>query len=168
MAYADIKIPLFYEVSKILELAGLESNDYLFDGDWLRMNGPHQQALDEALELYGSNLEEYLYDPTRELISEGIAEMASDFINSKYKPFRQQLFHVLLTEAISLGFTNRAAYIMQLLEWIKTIVDYTIYLDVQINSTETLQEMYEVTSDFSPFEETDPEITAVGAMAIND
>ena len=171
MAYADIRIPPPYEISKVLELAGLlelVEDDYLFDGEWLRINGPHQQALDEALALYESNLEEYLYEPTRKKISDGFGETARNFIEARYRSFRRELFQALLTEAVSLGLTNRAAYIRQLLDWVKDIVDYTIYLDVQLNDAETLEEMYAITPDFSTFEETDPEVTAVGALAIND
>lgn len=173
MAY--IKVSLHDDMPKIAELAGVDINDTsmmgntLYDGKYFFINisGIKQADLDAAYETYKSDLNTHLED-ARNHRSERIAERAFAFIQSRYPTHKQQFFQALFTEAIALGLTNRTAYIQQLLDWCKGVVTYTNTLDDELANIVSAQEIDEFSSDFSSFEDTDPQVTVKGALAIED
>ena len=173
MAY--IKVSLHDDMPKIAELAGVDINDpevmkkSFYNGKYLLINIEEvkQEDLDAAYETYKSDLNTHLED-ARNHRSERIAERAFAFIQSRYPTHKQQFFQALFTEAIALGLTNRTAYIQQLLDWCKGVVTYTNTLDDELANIVSAQEIDEFSSDFSSFEDTDPQVTVKGALAIED
>ena len=95
-------------------------------------------------------------------------EEYTHLIEEKYPVFRQQFFQALFTEAVALGLTNRVTYIKGLLDWCKSVVEYTNTLDDQLETMTSAQEIGALFPDFSSFEESDPEVTIKGALAIED
>ena len=173
MAY--IKVSLHDDMPKIAELAGVDINDpevmkkSFYNGKYLLINIKEvkQEDLDAAYETYKSDLNTHLGD-ARNHRSERIAERAFAFIQSRYPTHKQQFFQALFTEAIALGLTNRIAYIQQLLDWCKGVVVYTTALDDELVNIVSAKDIDEFPADFSSFEDTDPQVTIKGALAIED
>ena len=173
MAY--IKVSLHDDMPKIAELAGVDINNpevmqkTLYDGKYFLINIEEvkQEDLDAAYETYKSDLNTHLED-ARNHRSERIAERAFAFIQSRYPTHKQQFFQALFTEAIALGLTNRIAYIQQLLDWCKGVVVYTTALDDELVNIVSAKDIDEFPADFSSFEDTDPQVTIKGALAIED
>ena len=172
---AHIKVSSQDELLKIAELAGIDVNNpevmekTLYDGKhfFINIKEVKQADLDTAQEAYKSDLNTHLWD-ARNLRSEEVAGKAFDFIQSRYPTHKQQFFQALFTEAIALGLTNRIAYIQQLLDWCKGVVAYTSTLDDELENIVSAKDIDEFASDFSSFEDTDPEVTIKGALAIED
>jgi hypothetical protein len=172
---AHIKVSLDDDMSKIAELAGVDINNpsmmrkTLYDGKhfFINISGIKQADLDAAYETYKSDLNTHLGD-ARNHRSERIATKAFDFIQLRYPAHKQQFFQALFTEAIALGLTNRTAYIQELLDWCKSVVGYTNALDDELVNIVSAKDIDEFSSDFSSFEDTDPQITIKGALAIED
>jgi len=172
---AHIKVSLHDDMPKIAELAGVDINDpsmmrnTLYDGKhfFINISGIKQVDLDAAYETYKLDLNTHLED-ARNHRSERIATKAFAFIQSRYPAHKQQFFQALFTEAIALGLTNRIAYIKQLLDWCKAVVGYTSTLDDELVNIVSARGIDEFSSDFSSFEDTDPQITIKGALAIED
>lgn len=174
MQLAFIKVSIYDDMKKIAELCGLDVEDpdihrkVRYNGKLLLIDDIEQEVLDTAFTQYKSDLETNLLQEARKSRSESIGEMASAFINSKYTLFRQQFFQALFTEAIALGLTNRTAYIKSLLDWCKSVVLYTSSLDDELETITSAVDIENFEPDFSTFEETDPQVTIKGALAIED
>ena len=170
---ARIKISPYDSVKKIAELAGLDTSDeagsenVFYNGKYLFVT-VKQDVLDAAYATYLSDLENNLLKDKRKDKSERIAKKAFNFIEEKYPVFRQQFFQALFTEAVALGLTNRVTYIKGLLDWCKSVVEYTNTLDDQLETMTSAQEIGALFPDFSSFEENDPQVTIKGALAIED
>ena len=172
---AHIKVSSHDEMLKIAELAGIDVNSpeviekTIYNGKhfFINIKEVKQADLDAAHEAYKSDLNTHLED-ARNLRSERISTKAFDFIQLRYPAHKQQFFQALFTEAIALGLTNRTAYIQQLLDWCKSVVTYTNTLDDELANIVSAQEIDEFSSDFSSFEDTDPQVTVKGALAIED
>jgi len=173
---AHIKISIDDDIEKIVELSGLDTSDFevqskvIYDNKYLSVNIKElkQNTLEEAYQTYKSDPETYLLEPMRKDKSELIGEEAFSFIESKYPVRVQQLFQALFTESVALGYTNRASYIQQLLNWCKSIMEYTEYLESQLILLTSASDIQSFSFDFSSFEETDPEVTAKAAAAMEN
>ena len=60
------------------------------------------------------------------------------------------------------------AYIQQLLDWAKTVVQENINIDDSIDAATTVAEIKSINIDLTPFEATDPQVTVKAAMEIPD
>jgi len=152
--------------SVLTELAGVESSYY--DGTHLNIDDVTQEVLDAALSTYNSDLETYLLGPAREAKKEELSFAANAYISEMYPSFRRELFIALAEEARNSGLTNRAAYVNQVLVWIKTIVAAVIAVEDMIDAVMTIEEINSINLNTEVFASTDPEITVRGAMAIED
>ena len=75
---------------------------------------------------YLNNIDENFLEPQRKVALDKLSKDAVDFIESRYPSFRQQMFQALFTEAFFSGLLNRANYIKQLLNWVKSVVAITM------------------------------------------
>lgn len=155
---------------KIVELAGGSSDiqNSCFRAQHLHVNDVTQEALDAAWATYSSDLETYLLGPLRAYRKERISRLSADFIEERYPSFRRELFIALAEEARNTGLTNRAAYINQMLTWVKTVVAAVLAAEDMIDSYDTVEEIESTALNTEVFASTDPEITVRGAMAIED
>ncbi len=134
----------------------------------LSVVGVDQETLDAALVEYSSNLDKYEIAPVRATRKDAISRQAHEYIEKSYPSFRRELFIALAEEARNTGLTNRAAYINQMLTWVKTVVASILTLEDQINAASTVEEITSVDFDSTPFIATDPEITIRNTLAIED
>jgi len=92
-------------------------------------------------------------------------------IEGRYSSFRRELFLALYVEAVSLGLVNRAAYVTQLLSWVKEAVSVCIQYEADLASAESIASIGSV-SDGSEaiiaILEDDPEVTIKAALEILD
>tara|TARA_R110002051_G_C8732099_1_gene498012 strand:+ start:1726 stop:2250 length:525 start_codon:yes stop_codon:yes gene_type:complete len=174
MQLAFIKVSIYDDMKRIAELCGLDVEDpdvhrtIRYNGKLLLIDDIEQEVLEAAFAEYKADLETHLLQEARKSRSESIGELASGFINTRYTLFRQQFFQALFTEAIALGLANRIAYIRGLLNWCKSVVEYTATLDDELESIVSAVDIEHFEPDFSPFEESDPQVTIKGALAIED
>ena len=174
MQLAFIKVSMYDDMQRIAELCGLDITDVdirrkvRYNGKLLLIDDIEQEVLEAAFAEYKLDLETNLLQAARKSRSEGIAELAFELINSKYTLFRQQFFQALFTEAIALGLTNRTMYIKELLDWCKSVVEYTNTLDDELEGMTSAVDIEHFEPDFSTFEESDPQVTIKGALAIED
>ena len=167
---ASILVSPTDDLPKIVELAGgsLDMSNFRFEGQHLHVNDVTQEDLDAAWATYSSDLETYLLEPHRVSRKERISRLSAGFIDEIYPSFRRELFIALAEEARNSGLTNRAAYINQMLTWVKTVVASVLILEDEINAATTVEEIEAVNFDSTPFIATDPEITVRNALAIED
>lgn len=127
---------------------------------------------DEELEAiradYLNNIDENFLEPQRKTALDKLSKDGADFIESRYPSFRQQMLQALFTEALFSGLVNRANYIKQVLNWVKSVVAITAVGENQLNAADSIEEIRDVEIDFSPFEETDPNVTINEALQIED
>tara|TARA_Y100000310_G_C20156907_1_gene567269 strand:- start:29 stop:553 length:525 start_codon:yes stop_codon:yes gene_type:complete len=174
MQLAFIKVSIYDDMKRIAELCGLDVEDVeahkrvRYNGKLLLIDDIEQEVLDTAFAEYKLDLETNLLQEARKARSESIGELASGFINTRYTLFRQQFFQALFTEAVALGLANRIMYIKELLDWCKSVVEYTTTLDDELESMVSAVDIEHLEPDFSPFEESDPQVTVKGALAIED
>ena len=152
---------------KIVELAG-GADTFYYNNGRLYVQGIFQVQLDNALAAYNSDPEIYVLEPLREGTKDRVAEEANDYIELSYPSFRRELFIALAEEARNDGLTNRAAYINQLLAWVKTVVAQTIVYGDEIDAETDIDALTNYTADFSSFDATNPNVTIKAALAIPD
>ena len=166
---AQITISSDHKLNTIVQLSGAESGTGSYDGiDTLYVEGVTQEALDTALATYMADLDTYLLEPSRETRKLRISKASANFIDEIYPSFRRELFIALAEEARNSGLTNRAAYIGQMLTWVKTVVSSVLALEDSLDAATTIEEISAINFDSAPFLATDPQITVRGAMAIGD
>ena len=173
---AHIKISMYDNIEKIVSLCGLDTTDQsvrakcLYNNKQLYVNIKEvkQNQLEEAYETYKADLENNQLKPFRDGKVEIIGVRAFDFIESRYPIRSQQLFQALFTEAVALGYANRITYIKQLLDWCKSVLQYTEYLESQLELLDNAADISSFSFDFSNFEETDPKVTLQAAAAIEN
>ena len=166
---AQITISSDHRLDAIVQLSGAASGTSSYDGiDTLYVGGVTQEALDNALSTYMGDLETHLFGPRRKIRKEKVAKLSAGFIDEIYPSFRRELFIALAEEARNLGLTNRAAYINQMLTWVKTVVAAVLLLEDEMDAATTLEEILSVNFDSTSFVATDPQITVRGALAIGD
>jgi hypothetical protein len=164
---SSVEISPENNLPKIVELAGGGSGFY-YSGGWLYVEGVFQVELDNALTAYNSDLEAYVLEPLRETKKDEVAEEANSYIELSYPSFRRELFIALAEEARNDGLTNRAAYINQLLAWVKTVVAQTIVYGDAIDAETDIDTITNYTADYSSFDATNPNVTIKAALAIPD
>jgi hypothetical protein len=168
---ATITLPDNANVSAILFLAGADPFSSTYQGDGIHVSGITQETLDAALATYLSNEEDYLLGPARLGHSKHFAEQVVKEIESRYSTFRRELFLALYVEAIADGLTNRAAYINQLLTWVKQSVAVCIQYELDLDAASTFEEILVVSDgsgQLAVIMASDPESTIKGALAIED
>lgn len=165
---AQIEISGEHALQTISELAGGESKWTTYRAGFLHVENVTQGALEDARDVYLADLETYLLVPCRTRRKAKLAALSAEFIGEKYPSFRRELFIALAEEARNLGLTNRAAYINQMLTWVKTVVATVLVLEDEMDAATTVEEIRLVNFDSTPFVATDPQITARGALAIGD
>jgi len=163
---AKVELSTADNLPAVTELAGSESSYY--DGTHLNIDDVTQEVLDAALSTYNSDPETYLLGPAREVKKEELSFAAHAYISEMYPSFRRELFIALAEEARNSGLTNRAAYINQVLVWIKTIVAAVITAEDMVDAYGTIEEINSTSLNVEVFAATDPEITVRGAMVIED
>lgn len=174
---ATITLPDNANISAILSLAGAdpfsctyqEATEVTEAG--IQVGGITQEALDAALATYLSDEEAYLFGPARLSYSKHFAEQVVGEIESRYSTFRRELFLALYVEAIAEGLTNRAAYINQLLTWVKQSVAVCIQYELDLDAASTVEEILAVSNgseQLAVIMAGDPESTIKGALAIED
>ena len=166
---AQITITSDHRLDAIVQIVGAGSNASRYDGiDTLYVEGVTQEALDAALATYMADLDTYLLAPAREIRKVRISKASANFIDEIYPSFRRELFIALAEEARNSGLTNRAAYIGQMLTWVKTVVSSVLALEDSLDAATTIEEISAINFDSTPFLATDPQITIRGAMAVGD
>ena len=167
---ASITISVEHNLGKIVELAGGSSHEdnHRYKQGKFYVNDVTQEDLDSALATYMADLDTYLLEPSREIRKVTISKASANFIDEIYPSFRRELFIALAEEARNSGLTNRAAYIGQMLTWVKTVVSSVLALEDSLDAATTIEEISAINFDSAPFLATDPQITIRGAMAIGD
>ena len=165
---AQIEIGAEHNLPTISELAGGEERWTTYRAGVLHVENVTQEALEDARDVYLADLETYLLVSYRTRRKAKIAALSAEFIGERYPSFRRELFIALAEEARNSGLTNRAAYINQMLTWVKTVVVGVLVAEDTIDSYDTVEEIRSVVLDTESFVATDPEVTVRGAMAIED
>jgi hypothetical protein len=167
---ASIEISPENNMPTIVGLAGgsLEMENYWYSDGRLYVQDVTQETLDAALVTHNSDLETHLLQPLRVVITENISQLANKYIEQYYPSFRRELFIALGEEARNDGLTNRAAYIKQLLTWVKTVVASCIQaeIDLDVETDPLLITNYSI--DFTIFDASNPNITIKAALEILD
>ena len=174
---ATLILPDNANISAILSLAGAdpfsctyqEATEVTEAG--IQVEGITQEALDTALAAYLSDEETYLLGPTRLGHSKHFAEQVIKEVESRYPTFRRELFLALYVEALATGLTNRAAYINQLLTWVKQSVAVCIQYELDLDAASTVEDILAVSDgsdQLAAIMASDPESTIKGALAIED
>jgi hypothetical protein len=154
-------------LKKLAELAGGNPDNSVHSGGSFYVEGVTQEDLDAALVEYNNNFEEHCLIPIREETKNIVASRSAAFINTRYAPYRRELFVALAEEARNSGLTDRVTYINQMLIWVKTIVAAVLAAEDMIDAYTTVEEIRSTNLNTEVFVSTDPEITVRGAMAIN-
>tara|TARA_R110000824_G_C15225590_1_gene678004 strand:- start:3714 stop:4220 length:507 start_codon:yes stop_codon:yes gene_type:complete len=168
MTIATTTRPTHCNTRAILELAGASPMSASSSDGSLLVEGITQEALDDAMAIYNADLETYFWSPKKQARKDKMAKLSAEFIEGRYPSFRRELFIALAEEARNIGLTNRAAYINQMLTWVKTVVATVLTLEDQVNAASTVEEITSVDFDSTPFIATDPEITIRNTLAIED
>ena len=155
-------------VRAVLEILGLEKGDVTITGDTLTIEDIEQSDLDEAFATYNSDPEKYILTPKRIIAKRRLLNFTYALTLGRYSPARQQLFHAMLTESIIDGRPNRAAYIRQLLDWLKAAAALLITAEDEIDAAQSVADMRAVSVDLEPLKNTDPGITVRAALEIVD
>jgi len=137
----------------------------------LEISGVDQEDLEAAAATYAADPEAHLFKPAREARGRVFGEQVIREIEGRYSSFRRELFLALYVEAVSLGLVNRAAYVTQLLSWVKEAVSVCIQYEADLASAESIASIGSV-SDGSEaiiaILEDDPEVTIKAALEILD
>ena len=163
---ASIEVSTEDNLPKIAELAG--GSDFYHHIDKLYVEGVSQAALDAAFVAYNADLESYVLQPLREATKDEVAKQANTYVELSYPSFRRELFIALGEEARNDGLTNRAAYINQLLTWVKTVVVQAIVYGDEIDAETDINTIANYATDYSSFDATNPNITIKAALEILD
>lgn len=91
-----------------------------------------------------------------------------DWVELQYDTPTRLNFFMIRALAIEAEKTNRAAYINTLFEWFQTTVEFVSTTATAIQCLATADEVINYQWDFSPLSSTNPRLTLLGALAIND
>ena len=168
---ASIEFPTTGSIKAIVELLDCDPLSVSYDSGLLSISGVDQDDLETAVATYAASPETYLFAPAREARGRVFGEQVIREIEERYSSFRRELFLALYVEAVSLGLVNRAAYVTQLLSWVKEAVSVCIQYEADLASAESIASIGSV-SDGSEaiiaILEDDPEVTIKAALEILD
>jgi hypothetical protein len=94
--------------------------------------------------------------------------IATHIVESNFAPSVMTAFSILLSQASVAGLANRAAYIMQLINWGFVVQGTYEAKKAEINSKTTRNDVANVTWDTSGLLTAKPDVSLAGAMAITN
>jgi hypothetical protein len=134
----------------------------------LTIDGCTQQDLDTALVTFTTDTETHQVMPVREMRRKALVKSVADFVETRYPSHLREMFTMLMLEAAINSQANRIAYIASLLSWIKEAAALSIAAEADLDAAADLQQVRDVTIDFSQVAASDPAVTVKMALMITN
>ncbi len=97
-----------------------------------------------------------------------LVKSVADFVETRYPSHLREMFTMLMLEAVINSQANRIAYIASLLSWIKEAAALSIAAEADLDAAADLQQVRDVTIDFSQVAASDPAVTVKMALMITN